>query len=679
MAWIILFKFADSNKRKYISFMDAKDRIKDLVDRLNYHSHRYHNLDDPEISDVEYDELFNELKELEEKHPQYILDYSPTQKVGAAILKDFAKIKHRVPMLSLSNIFNYSDLEGFDQRVKKILSTDINIEYIVEPKLDGLALAIQYEKGIFTRAATRGDGDVGEDVTENVRTIKNIPLKLLGNQHPDTFEVRGEVIINDSDFEKLNAEKSSNEEKTFANSRNAAAGSIRQLDSKITAERPLRFYVHSFTHEELFKTHKEALEQAKKWGFMVHNSIKVISDLKEIALYFTTLMSNRRNIGLGIDGVVIKVNDTKLQKELGNIARSPRWAVAWKPPAHTSRTKVNNIKVQVGRTGVLTPVAELEPVEVGGVEIKRATLHNASDLEKKDVRIGDTVVIERAGDVIPAIVRVIDEPNKQRLDPYKFPERCPSCMTQIIRDGVNFICPNINCPERNMESLSNFVGRNAMNIDGVGYKLIEQLVERNLVRTFSDIYRLNEATLLMLDRMGQKSAKNAIDSINKSKRVTLDRFINALGIELIGAENSKELAKRFNNIEDLFYIKAIDLENIDGFGPNIIESLVNFFKDEKNIKEIQQLISLGINTSNVPSILGNKLSSLSFVITGSFNEMSREQIKELIESNGGKVSSSISKKTSYLVLGEDPGSKLDKAKELDIKTIDLKSLENLIN
>lgn len=659
--------------------MDAKDRIKDLVDRLNYHSYRYHNLDDPEISDVEYDELYNELVELENKHPQYILDYSPTQKVGSTILKDFEKIKHRVPMLSLSNIFNYSELEDFDLRIKKILSANTDIEYVVEPKLDGLALAIQYEKGIFKKAATRGDGEIGEDVTENVKTIKNLPLKLFGNDHPDFFEVRGEVVINDSDFEKLNLEKSKNGEKIFANPRNAAAGSIRQLDPKITAERPLRFYVHSFTHEELFKTHKEALEQAKKWGFMVHDLIKIFSNLKDIELYFNSLISVRRNIGVGIDGIVIKVNDTKLQKELGNIARSPRWAVAWKPPAHTTRTRVNNITVQVGRTGVLTPVAELEPVELGGVEIKRATLHNASDLEKKDVRIGDTVVIERAGDVIPAIVRVIDEPDKNRSAPYKFPEKCPSCSTPVKRDGVNFLCENIMCPARNMESLSNFVGRNAMNIDGVGYKLIEQLVERNFVRSFSDLYRLNEATLLMLDRMGQKSAKNAIDSINKSKDVTLDRFINALGIELIGAENSKELAKRFNNIEALFHIKATDLENIDGFGPNIIESLVKFFNDKNNIKEIQSLISLGIKINNVPSVLGDKLSGLSFVITGSFNKMTREQIKGLIESNGGKVSSSISKKTSYLILGEEPGSKLDKAKELGIKTIDLKNLEHIIN
>lgn len=659
--------------------MDAKDRIKELVDKLNYHSHRYHNLDDPEISDVEYDELYHELLALEKKHPQYLLDYSPTQKVGDAILKDFEKIKHRVPMLSLSNIFNYSDLEDFDQRIKKILSTDKEIEYIIEPKLDGLALAIQYEKGVFKKAATRGDGEIGEDVTENVRTIKNIPLKLFGSDHPDFFEVRGEVVINDFDFEKLNLEKSKNGEKIFANPRNAAAGSIRQLDPKITAERPLRFYVHSFTHEELFKTHKEALEQAKKWGFMVHNLINIFSKLKDIEFYFNSLMSIRRNIGVGIDGIVIKVNDTKSQKELGNIARSPRWAVAWKPPAHTSKTRVNNITVQVGRTGVLTPVAELEPVELGGVEIKRATLHNASDLEKKDVRIGDTVVIERAGDVIPAIVRVIDEPDKKRSVPYKFPEKCPSCSTPIIRDGVNFICPNTNCPARNMESLSNFVGRNAMNIDGVGYKLIEQLVERNFVRSFSDLYRLNEATLLMLDRMGQKSAKNAIDSINRSKNVTLDRFINSLGIELIGAENSKELAKRFKDIDSLFYIKASDLENIDGFGPNIIESLLKFFNNKENIKEIQALISLGVNINNIPSILGNKLSGLSFVITGSFNEMTREQIKELIESNAGKVSSSISKKTSYLVLGEEPGSKLDKAKELGIRTMDLKDLKQLIN
>ena len=675
---IILFKFANGNKRKYISFMDAKAKIKDLVDRLNYHSYRYYALDDPEISDPEYDELFNELKALEEKHPEHILSYSPTQKVGYKVLSGFEKVKHRIPMLSLGNIFSYEELEDFNTRIKKLLSTNKEIEYVIEPKLDGLAVALRYEKGLFVKGSTRGDGETGEDITENVKTIKNIPLKLIGDDAPNIFEVRGEVVIPNDEFEKLNVQNISKNEKPFSNPRNAAAGSVRQLDSRITAGRPLYFYAHSFTDEDLFKSHSEALMQAKKWGFTTHKDIVVTSDIKKIKDYFDKLIGRRDYLNVGIDGVVVKVNDSALQRELGNIARSPRWAVAWKPPAHTAITKVKSIKVQVGRTGVLTPVAELEPVEVGGVEIKRATLHNASDLEKKDVRIGDAVVIERAGDVIPAIIRVITDNKIHRNEPYRFPNKCPGCNTPVVRDGVNFICLNTKCPARIVESISNFVSRNAMNIDGVGYKLIQQLVEKRFVSSFSDIYRLNEATLLMLDRMGKKSADNTIEAINNSRTVSLDRFINALGIELIGLENSRELAKRFKTIDELFHIKAVELENIEGFGPNIIESIVQFFNDKKNIEEVNELISLGVKINNEQSLSSNKLSGLSFVITGSFEEMTRDEISKLIESNGGKVSSSISKKTSYLVLGVDPGSKLDKAKEFEIKTIDLNTLKNLI-
>ena len=655
--------------------MDAKERIKSLVDKLNQHSYRYYVLDDPEITDTEYDELFNELKELEKKHPELALSYSPTQKVGYKVLSDFEKVRHRFPMLSLSNVFSYKELEDFDVRVKKVLSTDKTIEYIAEPKLDGLAVAIRYEKGIFSKAVTRGDGEIGEDITENAKTIRNIPLKLLGHKYPDIFEIRGEIVIPKDEFEKLNTQKAKKDEKLFANPRNAAAGSVRQLDSKITAGRPLYFYAHSFTEEEHFKTHSEALDQAKSWGFMPPKDVLITSDIKKIKTYFNKLIENRDSLNVGIDGVVIKVNDTHLQKELGNIARSPRWAVAWKPPAHTATTVVKNISVQVGRTGVLTPVAELEPVEVGGVEIKRATLHNASDLERKDVRVGDTVVIERAGDVIPAIIRVVDNDKIKRGEAFKFPKNCPECGSHVEREGVNFICNNTTCPARIKESINNFVYRNAMNIEGIGEKLIDQLVERKFVTSFSDIYRLNEATLLMLERTGQKSAKNVMDSINNSKQVNMDKFINALGIELIGAENSKELAKRFATIDKLFHISASQLEHIEGFGPNIIDSLVKFFNDKRNIKEINDLISLGVKINNEQTITGSKLKGLSFVITGSFNEITRDEIKELIESNGGKVSSSVSKKTNYLILGSEPGSKLDKAKEFGTKTLDLDGLK----
>ncbi len=657
--------------------MGAKERINELIDLLNYHSYRYYVLDDPQISDTEYDKLFNELTELEKHHPELIQEHSPTKKVGYKVLTDFKKVKHQAPMLSLSNIFNKDELFNFDERIKKLLNTT-NIEYVCEPKLDGLAVSVHYKDGIFSSAATRGDGEVGEDITENVRTIRNIPLKMLGKDHPEHFEIRGEIVIPNKEFEKLNDIKLKNNEKTFANPRNAAAGSVRQLDSKITAQRPLYFYAHSFTNEHLFKTHTEALDIVKKWGFNTAKNILISKSINEIEKYFHELIGKREKLDVNIDGVVIKVNDTKLQASLGNIARSPRWAVAWKPPAYTATTLVKNISVQVGRTGVLTPVADLEPVELGGVEIKRATLHNASELERKDVRVGDTVVIERAGDVIPAIIRVLLEKRPPNTKTFRFPEKCPDCKNRTHREGVNFVCENKNCSSRIKEALKHFVSRDAINIDGMGEKLIEQLVDKGLVKTFSDIYILDPDELAMLDRMGKKSSHNIIEAINRSKKVSFDKFIYALGIDLVGSENAKELAKRFTNIDEIKNSKIEDLQSIEGFGPNIAKSIVDFFNDQENIKNIQELLKKGIELINENKLKSNKLYGLSFVITGSFDEMSRDEISSLIEENSGKVSSSVSKKTSYLVAGKDAGSKLDKAKQFGTKIIDLNDLLELI-
>jgi len=655
--------------------MDTKSRIKELVDILNHHSYRYYVLDDPEISDAEYDNLFNKLKKLEKLYPESVLSYSPTNKVGYKVLSDFAKVKHKTPMLSLSNVFNYDEFLEFDTRVKKILGADKNIEYVAEPKLDGLALSIRYEDGVFAQAATRGDGETGEDITENVKTIKNIPLKMIGAGYPKHFEIRGEVVIPKTEFEKLNTIKINSNEKPFANPRNAAAGSVRQLDSKITAQRPLYFYAHSFTNEDLFETHTEALKKAKNWGFMVPKEILVTTSLQEIKDFFDKLIKHRDNLAVNIDGVVIKVNNTKLQTEIGSIARSPRWATAWKPPAHTAITVVRNITIQIGRTGVLTPVAELEPVEVNGVEIKRATLHNASELERKDIRVGDSVVIERAGDVIPAISRVLEDKRPKGALPFEFPKKCPDCNSTLTRDSVNYLCENKKCPSRIKESLNHFVSRDAMNIDGVGEKLIEQLVETKFVKSFSDIYRLNESTIMMLGRTGKKSSENIINAIKKSKNVSLDKFIYALGIDIIGAETAKELAKKFKSIEKIKNIKTEALQNIDGFGPNTINSLVSFFNDEDNLKQIDELINLGLNISNDgPFNTGTKFNNMSFVITGSFQEITRDEITKLIETNGGKVSSSVSKKTNYVIAGKDPGSKLDKANQLGIKVLDINEL-----
>lgn len=658
--------------------MDVKGRIKQLVDELNKHSYLYYVLDAPIVSDSEYDTMFSELEKLEKQNPEFKLQESPTQRVGYKVQSDFNKIKHKSPMLSLSNVFNFEEFLDFNERIKKLLNDVKELEYIAEPKLDGLAVAIHYENGIYAKAVTRGDGQIGEDITENVRTVKNIPLKLMGNE-PENIEVRGELVIPVKEFKKLNEQKIKANEKPFANPRNAAAGSIRQLDTAITAKRPLYFYVHSFTDEERFNTHSEALLKAKSWGFKIPD-YKICKNIDEVQKYFNSLFNNRDSLEVDIDGVVIKVNNTNLQNRLGYIARAPRWAIAWKPPARTAITTIKSISVQIGRTGVLTPVAELEPVELGGVEIKRATLHNASELERKDIRENDTVIIERAGDVIPSIIRTINNNKTLRSKQFVFPEYCPSCNTKVVREGVNFVCKNIKCPARLKEALKHFVSRDAMNIDGMGEKLVEQLVDSGLVNKFSDLYtKVGEQELLGLERMGQKSAHNTLKAIENSKNVEMEKFINALGIDLIGIESAKELSKLFNNIEDLFYIKEVSLNNIYGFGPNIIESVVKYFNNENNIEEIKLLLNSGVNLVKPDNQTSTKLSGLNFVITGTFNELTRDEIKKLLEQNSGKVLNTISKKTDYLIVGENAGSKLEKAQKLNIKTINLKELKKLID
>ncbi|MBN1114373.1 MAG: NAD-dependent DNA ligase LigA [Oligoflexia bacterium] len=659
--------------------MDKKEYVKSLIDKINYHSYRYYVLDDPEISDPEFDGLFNELLELEKQHPDLVLPYSPSRKVGYKVSGEFKKVEHASQMLSLSNIFSRGELEDFDQRIKKLLERDDAVEYIAEPKLDGLAVSLIYINGIYARAATRGDGQTGEDITENVRTVRNIPLKLLGEGFPEEFEVRGEIVMPVSEFERLNKKQADQGLKTFANPRNAAAGSVRQLDTSVTAGRPLYFYAHSFSRLSIkgVKTHRDALDIVSEWGICVNSSV-VTSDISELGSYFEKLTEKRRIKDVNIDGVVIKVNSLDFQERLGNIARSPRWAIAWKPPSQTAETVVNGISVQIGRTGVLTPVAELEPVRIGGVEIKRATLHNASDLEKKDVRVGDTVVVERAGDVIPAVVRVTGEKTGRRAKPFVFPEKCPECDKKVIRDGVNFKCVNPVCPSRIKESIRHFVSRDAMNIDGFGVKLVEQLVDKNLINSFADIYRLNEATLLMLDRMGAKSAANIMEAVNNSKKTSLERFIYALGIEQVGQEGARELAKKYKKIDALFNADESEIESIEGFGPNIAASVAGYFREKANREQISGLLSLGVNPVFRDTSLSSSLEGLTFVITGSFEDMPRSGIARIIEENGGKVTASVTKNTSYLLLGNEPGSKYEKARKLGTKIISLDDLNKLI-
>jgi DNA ligase (NAD+) len=654
---------------------NIKKEIKALVDSLNKYSYEYYVLDDPSINDTQYDILYQKLQYLEKEHPELVLDYSPTKKVGFTPLSKFEKVNHKYPMLSLSNIFTKDDLYDFDKRIKKILNKN-NIEYIVEPKFDGLAVSLIYEKGILKKGATRGDGFTGEDVTKNLKTVKNIPLKLIGENIPKNIEIRGEVVIPKNKFKKINLEREKNGEKLFANPRNMAAGSLRQLDPKVTAKRPLMFFAHSFTKEINEETQNKALNKVKAIGFKIFENLLVTSDLNKIENYFKEIMENRKDLNIEIDGIVIKVNNLKLQEKLGTIEKSPRFATAWKPPSKTAETKVLNINIQIGRTGVLTPVAELKPVSVGGVIIKRATLHNASELERLDLRIGDTVEIERAGDVIPKVL-IVKERGKDTKQ-FKFPKFCPNCNSEVVRDGVNFICKNKDCTSILKEKIKHFISRNAMNIDGLGKKQVYQLINKKLVSSFKDLYKLNFDSLLNLDRMGEKSINNLLEAIDKSKNTKMANFINALGINLVGFKTAKELSKKFNKIEDLFYIKEESLENIEGIGPNIKESIINFFNSEENINEIKELINLGLNIKNETHNQSKKLSNLSFVITGSFKDYKREDIKEIIEKNGGKTSSAISKNTDYLIVGKNPGSKLKNAKNLKINRIDITELINMI-
>jgi len=654
--------------------MSIKKRIEYLVNILNEHSYKYYILNEASISDTEYDTLYNELISLEKAHPQYILEYSPSQKVGSSPQIDFKKIAHSQAMLSLSNIYTFKELEDYHNRLLKELA-EKNLEYLVDLKLDGLAISIIYKKGIYNTAITRGDGYNGEDVTMNVKTIKNIPLKL--NKDLD-IEIRGEILISKLDFETLNKDRIKNLEKPFSNARNLASGSIRQLNPKITAARPLKFYAHSFTNTINAKTYSEALEIAEKLGFQTYKPKLISSDLNEIKKFFDEIIKNRANLDLNIDGIVIKLNNIKQQLQLGNIAKAPKWALAWKPSADLGITKIINISIQIGRTGIATPVAELEEINIGGVNIKRASLHNASELERKDIRIGDFVKVQRAGDVIPYVVEVDLSKRNDSLKKYIFPAHCPVCTSLLEKDNINYSCINKDCPGILKEKFKHFV--KALNIDGLGIKFIEKLILNKLIKKFSDIYKLDFETINLLDRTGVKSTNKILKAIAESKNTSLDKFIFSLGIEAVGLETAKELAKHLKTKENLIngtinYDRIISLANI---GPSIANNIVNYFNTKENIDEIQDLYKLGFNFTEDNIIISNKLSDLTFVITGTFNDYPRAALKKIIEENGAKLSNVVSKNTSYLLLGENSGSKLNEAQKLNIKIISLEDLFKLI-
>ena len=659
-----------------------KHTIESLVKKINYHNNQYYIHDNPIISDYEYDILLKELQTLENQYPDLIIKNSPTQRVGAKPLAKFSQVTHRIPLLSLSNAMNNQELELFNTQMKKGL--DKKIEYVGEPKLDGLAVELIYENGKFVKGSTRGDGQVGEDITENLKTIKAIPLYLNDDYTiPVILEVRGEVFINHTDFENLNKKRMENGKSLFANPRNCAAGSLRQLDSSVTATRPLRIYCYAPGYMEglNFDSQIEFLKALPKWGFPVNQEIQLGVGIAFLNKYYKYIESIRNNLTYDIDGVVFKVNSYKDQEILGTRSRSPRWAIAAKLKAVQATTIIENIITSVGRTGAITPVAQLKPINVGGVIVSNATLHNQDEINKKNVRIGDTVIVQRAGDVIPEIVKVVIEKRLSDSQPYIIPAICPSCETVCDKkeDEVVLRCLNQNCQAKLEGKIKHFVSKNCMDIDGLGEKIVQLLIQNKLVTNIADIFELSNVQISALDRMGDKSASNIIDSINESKNTTMARFIHGLGIRNVGNHLSKILEKHFNyNFNNLINSQFEELILIDEVGDIVAESIINYFKNEEDLNIINRCFELGINFS-IPEQKSNKLNEQVFVITGALPTLTRNDAKTLIEKNGGIVSSSVSKKTNFLLCGDSPGAKYKKAEKLNIKIIDELQLKDLIN
>ncbi len=661
-----------------------EQRLMELRRQLNYHNHRYYILDDPEITDGEYDSLMRELEKLEADYPDLISPDSPTRRVGATPVGEFRKVSRSLPMLSLSNAMDEAELREFDARIKRFLKLDpeVVIRYACEPKFDGLAIELVYENGRLTLGSTRGDGIIGEDVTHAVKTIRSLPLIIQSEDKvPERLEVRGEVILSHADFEKLNRQQSEAGEKVFANPRNAAAGSLRQLDPKVTAGRPLTmFCYHVGTVSNIsFATHVDLLNQLKRWGFKVTDLSRMVAGIEAAVDYQRQMEEKRDSLPFEIDGTVIKVDDISLQQQLGQISRSPRWAVAAKFPPRQVTTVIKDIAVQVGRTGTLTPVANLEPVDISGVTVSRATLHNQDEIDKKDVRPGDTVIVQRAGDVIPEVVMVIESKRPIEAKPYHLPSTCPVCGSPVLRvEGeAAHRCTNVSCPAVIANSIKHFVSRRAMDIDGLGHKIVEQLLAEKMIDTVADLYHLTFEQLIGLERFAEKSTRNLLDSIAKSKNTTLWRLIHAIGIPGVGETTARLLAANFGMIERLKSAVVDELEAIDGIGPIMAADIVEYFNTAANRDLVDQLIQAGIEyepleikaePTSEPDEL--KFSAKTFVLTGALSQMTREEAKEKIQAMGGKVSSSVSSKTSVVVAGEKAGSKLTKANKLGLEVWD---------
>lgn len=663
----------------------VQKRLQELRDQLNFHAHRYYVLDDPLIADAEYDQLFQELLALEDQYPDLVTEDSPSQRVGGLPLSEFKTVEHTFPMLSLENAFSEQDLFDFEERLHRFLESD-KYSYIAEPKLDGLAVEVVYEQGVMVLGSTRGDGYSGEDITRNLKTIPSIPLRLMGddrNPLPDRLEVRGEAYLSIDGFKTLNEQRLKEGESLFANPRNAAAGSLRQLDSKITAKRPLAFFAYGASDPASLPCHGQAslLELLKKWGFKINPYLKKCGTMQEVADHFKYLLDIRHTLPYEIDGMVVKVDPFDLQKRLGSKARSPRWAIAAKFPASQATTGIIDVEFGVGRTGAITPVAILEPVNIGGVMVSRATLHNEDEINRKDLRIGDRVLIQRAGDVIPEIIKPVIEERSGDEQPIRMPKKCPKCEHQLSRPAHEAVtrCTNPHCPAQRLRALIHFTGKAGMDIEGLGKKVMEQLFSAGLVKDIPDIYQLNAKDLETLDGWAEKSAFNAIRAIEDSKETTLAKFIAALGIRYVGEVTAQLLERNFGNLDKLMHASEKDFLEIEGIGDQVAFSLVDYFSDSTVIAMLKHLAALGLRTSSVvPSKSAQPLAGSIFLFTGSLASFSRSEAKARVKELGGQVASSISKKATHVVCGEKAGSKLKKAQELGLNILSEREFRKLI-
>ncbi len=665
---------------------EVERRARELREEIETHNYYYYVLDAPRIPDAEYDRLMRELQELERRYPELITPDSPTQRVGAAPVEAFGTVRHELPMLSLDNAFSEEEVRDFHRRVTEQLGVR-HVDYAAEPKLDGLAVSLRYEEGRLVQGATRGDGYTGEDVTQNVRTIAAIPLRLRGRGHPRVLEVRGEVYMPLSGFRELNRRQSRRGEKTFANPRNAAAGSLRQLDPRITAQRPLSFFCHGVgvvAGGRLPGRHSEILAQLREWGLRIPEHLRVVRDAEGCLAYYEEMGRLRPRLDYEIDGVVYKVDRLSQQEQLGYVSRAPRWAIAHKFPAQEELTRVLAIDVQVGRTGALTPVARLEPVYVGGVTVTSATLHNEDEVRRKDVRVGDTVIVRRAGDVIPEVVAVVGERRPPGTCPFRMPRKCPVCGSDVVRapgEAIARCSGGLFCPAQRKEAIKHFASRRAMDIEGLGDKLVEQLVDKGLVRDVADLYMLTEDQLADLERMGRKSAANLVAALEKSKSTTLARFLYALGIREVGEATARALASHFGNLEALMEADEAELEAVPDVGPVVAAHIRAFFRQRHNRQVIQRLRRLGVHwteqqrSPGVPLPLAGKI----YVLTGALQAMTRDEAKDRLEALGARVSNSVSRRTDCVVVGADPGSKYRKALELNIPTLDEQGFLELLH